>query len=60
MNEPLQAEIAKAWLVRARSDLQLGKVAIKTKGVVLEDACYHKKTPKGTVVFRRQGNLEKK
>lgn len=29
------------WLQRARSDLNLGKVALRTKGVLPEDACFH-------------------
>jgi HEPN domain-containing protein len=41
MNDPLQAEVVQAWLKRARSDLQLGRVALKTSGVLLEDTCFH-------------------
>jgi HEPN domain-containing protein len=41
MSAPLQAEIVQAWLKRARSDLQLGRAALQTPGVLLEDACFH-------------------
>jgi len=41
MSDPLQAEIVQAWLQRARSDLQLGRAALKTAGVLPEDACFH-------------------
>ncbi len=41
MSEHLQAELAQSWLKRARSDLQLGKVALETRGVVPEDASFH-------------------
>jgi HEPN domain-containing protein len=41
MSDRLQAEIIQAWLQRARSDLQLGKVALNTPEVLLEDACFH-------------------
>ena len=41
MSDPLQAEIVQAWLKRARSDLQLGRVALNTTGVLPEDACFH-------------------
>lgn len=34
-------EIVQAWLKRARSDLQLGRVALQTRGVLPEDACFH-------------------
>ncbi|MBL7163715.1 MAG: HEPN domain-containing protein [Anaerolineales bacterium] len=40
MNAP-QPEIAKEWLRRARSDLKLGKAALRTRGVLSEDACFH-------------------
>jgi HEPN domain-containing protein len=33
--------IVETWLLRARSDLQLGKTALRTKGVLPEDACFH-------------------
>lgn len=29
------------WLVRARSDLKLGRAALRTQGVLPEDACFH-------------------
>ena len=41
MSDPLQTEVVQAWLKRARSDLQLGKAALITPGVLLEDACFH-------------------
>ena len=39
MNTP--ADVTLAWLQRARSDLQLGRVALRAKGVMPEDACFH-------------------
>ena len=41
MSGPWQAEIVQAWLQRARSDLQLGRAALNTVGVLPEDACFH-------------------
>ena len=41
MSGPWQAEIIQAWLQRARSDLQLGRAALNTAGVLPEDACFH-------------------
>ena len=41
MNVPNHLELASGWLERARSDLQLGRVALNTPGVMLEDACFH-------------------
>jgi HEPN domain-containing protein len=41
MSDPLQTEVVQAWLKRARSDLQLGKAALITPGVLPEDACFH-------------------
>ena len=41
MSDPLQGEIVQAWLQRAHSDLQLGRVALNTLGVLAEDACFH-------------------
>ena len=41
MNDPNHLELANGWLERARSDLQLGRVALNTPGVMLEDACFH-------------------
>lgn len=35
------ADIILAWLQRARSDLQLGRTALDTKGVLPEDAAFH-------------------
>ena len=35
------AEVSQAWLLRARSDLSLGRAALQTKGVLPEDACFH-------------------
>jgi HEPN domain-containing protein len=39
MNTP--AEVASAWLQHARSDLQLGRAALRTRGVLPESACFH-------------------
>jgi len=39
MNAP--SKIIQGWLERAQSDLQLGKVALKTTDVLPEDACFH-------------------
>ena len=36
-----QAEIVLDWMKRARSNLQLGKAALRTRGVMPEDACFH-------------------
>lgn len=35
------ANVTPAWLQRARSDLQLGRAALRTRGVMPEDACFH-------------------
>ncbi len=34
-------EIVQVWLERSRSDLNLGKAALNTIGVLPEDACFH-------------------
>ena len=39
MNVP--TEVPLAWLQRARSDLQLGRAALNTPGVLPEDAAFH-------------------
>jgi len=39
MNIP--SDVVLAWLERARSDLRLGKAALRAKGVLPEDACFH-------------------
>jgi HEPN domain-containing protein len=39
MNTP--AEVIPAWLEHARSDLQLGRAALRTRGVLPEGACFH-------------------
>ncbi len=39
MNTP--EHVVQAWMKRARSDLQLGRVALRSKGVLPEDACFH-------------------
>ncbi len=39
MNVP--NDVVLAWMKRARSDLQLGRVAVRSKGVLPEDACFH-------------------
>jgi HEPN domain-containing protein len=41
MSDPQPPEVTQGWLERARSDLVLGKLAQKTKGVLPEDACFH-------------------
>ena len=58
MSEQLQAELAQTWLKRARSDLQLGKVALETSGVVPEDASFHaqqcaEKALKALLIYRK-------
>jgi HEPN domain-containing protein len=35
------ADVILAWLQRARSDLQLGRAALNTRGVMPEDAAFH-------------------
>ena len=39
MNAP--DEVVFNWLERAHSDLQLGRVALRTRGVLPADACFH-------------------
>jgi HEPN domain-containing protein len=39
MNAP--ADVTLAWLQRARSDLQLARAAMRARGVMPEDACFH-------------------
>lgn len=34
-------DVILSWLQRARSDLQLGRVALQVKGVMPEDVCFH-------------------
>jgi HEPN domain-containing protein len=34
-------DVIQGWLERARSDLQLGRAALRTRGVMPEDACFH-------------------
>jgi len=41
MVEQRRLEVASVWLQRARSDLRLAEAALKTIGVVPEDACFH-------------------
>jgi len=41
MNDPQRLELVNGWLDRARSDLQLGRVALNTPGVMSEDVCFH-------------------
>jgi len=36
MSDQPQAEVVQAWLERARSDLQLGRSALRTRGVLPE------------------------
>jgi len=35
------SDVVLSWLQRARSDLQLGRVAAQARGVLPEDACFH-------------------
>jgi len=39
MNAP--SDVTQAWLRRARSDLLLGRAALRARGVLPEDACFH-------------------
>lgn len=41
MSDRPPPEWPQAWLQRARSDLALGRVALETPDVLLEDACFH-------------------
>lgn len=41
MSDLQQPEVVQSWLGRARSDLLLGRAGLRTKGVLLEDACFH-------------------
>jgi HEPN domain-containing protein len=41
MNNLQMPDLIQTWLMRARSDLNLGRVALGTRGVLPEDACYH-------------------
>jgi HEPN domain-containing protein len=41
MSDPEPTEWVYSWLERARSDLTLGRTALRAKGVLPEDACYH-------------------
>jgi len=41
MNDPQPTEVVQLWLQRARSDLALGRAALRTPGVLPEDACFH-------------------
>ena len=41
MSDRPPPESAQAWLRRAHSDLILGRTALDTPGVLLEDACFH-------------------
>ena len=34
-------DVILSWLQRARSDLQLGRVALLGKGLMFEDVCFH-------------------
>ena len=34
-------EVVLAWLQRARSDLQIGRVALRARGVLPADVCFH-------------------
>ncbi len=37
----MSADVALAWMQHARSDLQLGRVALRARGVLPEGACFH-------------------
>ena len=41
MSEHRQPDTPAAWLIRARSDLALARVALAASDVLLEDVCYH-------------------
>ena len=41
MSDRPPPESPQAWLQRAHSDLALGRAALNTPGVFLEDACFH-------------------
>ena len=41
MSDPLLPEMAQTWLERAHSDLNLGRAALRARGVLPEDACFH-------------------
>jgi HEPN domain-containing protein len=41
MNDLLQPELVQTWLIRAHSDLNLGRTALHVQGVLPEDACFH-------------------
>lgn len=41
MNEMKPSETPYFWMEKAHSDLQLGKAALRTPGVLAEDACFH-------------------
>lgn len=58
MSDRLPPEFAQAWLRRSHSDLILGRTALETPGVLLEDACFHaqqcvEKALKGLLAHRR-------
>jgi HEPN domain-containing protein len=36
-----KADVVQDWLQRAHPDIRLEKVALRTRGVLPEDACYH-------------------
>jgi HEPN domain-containing protein len=57
MNDLEMAELVQTWLQHARSDLNLGRAALRTRGVLPEDACFHaqqcaEKTLKGLLTAR--------
>ncbi len=41
MNGPQPPEVVHLWLRRAHSDMALGRAALRTSGVLPEDACFH-------------------
>ena len=41
MSDQQESDVVTAWINHAHSDLQLGRAALRTKGVLPEDACFH-------------------
>ena len=41
MNDLQMPELVQTWLEHAHSDLNLGRAALHTRGVLPEDACFH-------------------
>lgn len=56
MSDQQPSDVVLGWLEHARSDLQLGRVALHTQGVLPEDACFHaqqcaEKALKGLLIY---------